>query len=86
MGIRDFHLDQQAFFASAFPYWVIQQNISFRTATHAETIAIFSFLEEVLAVHSTHLTPHFKPQSSAVTGTVYGTLSSYSIMLDLRLT
>lgn len=44
MGIRDFHLDQQAFFASAFPYWIIQQNILFRTATHAETIAIFQLL------------------------------------------
>ena len=44
LGNRDFSKPHQGLFADSYPDWVIQQNLTFRQATHPETIAIFQLI------------------------------------------
>lgn len=45
-ALQDFDPEKQRLFSSAFPDWVVQQNLSFRQATSKETVALFQLLRK----------------------------------------
>lgn len=90
-GIQDFDQDKQRLVVSAFPDWVMFQNLSFSQATSPSTVAMFQLLRgntEVLFYTSatslsTHINASFVRRQDEIRSLLHGAISSIHLSNDL---